>query len=213
MFYLTIYCFYFLIAIIFKIYKSNKLLPVFFFITIGFISEISIEYLSLNGISNHWVVNLYIIPETILPLFAIKTWVNEHKTSKWIKLFILIYLISWLYSCLTTDFKSVFYWMIVLQSIGVTVFCGMYQIKLSRDSRIVLTNAPTFWISSGFLIYFGSSMILHSGLSLISNEAVSKILIDIYYTTLIFINVVSFSLISWGFLHHHRLTKNTGSFF
>jgi hypothetical protein len=200
-----------LIAFCISILNRNKFseLQLIFFYPIASVIQILLYYYSSITLSDSRLDNisssLFIVLEFLIFYYFFNKIIILKKLKAFIRAIFLVFtgtaISIW---CLTNSFYENSSKVFLIQSICVLCFCFSYFFQLFQlPPKVDLLNHPAFWVSTGCLFYFSSTIPLFCAESLLKTFP--------QYMSLYSINYLSYSIlflfITKAFLCSPRLTK------
>lgn len=178
-----------------KQFLSNEIKPLVFFLIISATVEYSMLFLSLKGINNLWLAHIYVI----VSLPALSTvYYRILSTKIWKRAIIIINTCAIIFSLTMSLWVQPIYlfptYGVTIDSIFLSLFALGHYYQIYKSSTLIkLEKYPTFWLSTGILLFYGGTLLLHSAsnyllwLSLeLSRTSLSlqRILLFLFYTSI-----------------------------
>jgi hypothetical protein len=145
-----------------KIYdKFNREMRIFYiFLCITFLQLAVATYLAFQGKNTLWIVNLYTPIEVGFILWLYSLWQKNRMIQLALRISIIIFVCIWLGEIIVL--KNIRDFTILsgpLDNFLVIIASAISLYDANKDSEIIITDNPQFWISSGLLL-FNSSMLV-----------------------------------------------------
>lgn len=171
----------------------------FVFVTISAAVEIASALLSMKGINNLWMGNIFFLVECFFLGIIIWQWLESKKLRIFIFVFLVTFLPVWVF---TTFFVLDFYkfnnYARAIESIVFVFLACFLLIAVSTDASQAIYKNPKFWFGSGLLIYFSVNLVVFGTVNyiLLNREHLMDNTWVIHSVTNIFANL----LFATGFL-------------
>ncbi len=141
---------------------NRAFIPFVSLLTIGFINELFSLLLGAKGYSNSLNTNIFIIVEAWCLIWQFWCWRLWHH-NKWLKAWVLAFLLVWLAEAYLWGFEDVYY------SFSIIIFCFcitlMAIVLFCRRLFTIFTplfKDSIFLICTGYIIYFTSAIMLEA---------------------------------------------------
>jgi hypothetical protein len=176
-----------------------------------FLLDISMIWMGQLGIENLWLINAGLPFITALILWSFSYLQTRNLPRDTMRIAAGLYILVWLImSALVDDLQQFSRFTGPLQALVVLVAAGYTLVSRVKKTYTPLW-APWFWISLGWILYFGSGVVL---------EPVSRVLLDaasmdylraVYYVKAA-INILAYALLTMGVLCGRSSLTYGGSF-
>ena len=185
-----------------RLSSTMRLLLIYFSIDLA--TELSMAYLGSKGINNLWMVHLFTIIQYGFMIAVFSSWQSNNLIKRMLQVSIPITIVMGIVSMLFLEnvrhfnnFSRPITSLILIMASAYTLF------ELNKEKAISVFQEPRFWISSGTLLYFASTLVLF---------ALSNTLLNLpkHFTHMVFeihsvMNIVANIIYAIGFLCQVRI--------
>ncbi|MBI4429905.1 MAG: hypothetical protein HY562_12400 [Ignavibacteriales bacterium] len=147
-----------------------------FYQVIALVSNIWTMYLAAHGINNLWLVHIQTPIEFGFFMFVFSSWQDDTFVRRYFRLTIPVFLILWVVLAFFVEKIDEFNtFSKPTEAIVLIIASGYCLYKVNKEKVESLFSQPSFWISSGALIYFTGTVIIFTVTNLLLHESIEEL--------------------------------------
>lgn len=162
------------------------------------------------GKNNHFLLNIFLMIELALPLWVFSLWQKNARIQFIIRITIIVFVFILIAEIFVlNDINNFTKYSGPLENVILIIVSALTLYEINKNTEVILTDQPRFWISSGILLYSSGALVL-TNLSqwLLRNNP------DLLRNALIIESAassVAYIFYFMGFRCHYKMQKSGGS--